>query len=482
MIRTGTTETEDFYRMKKLLSLALILCLLAGAFPGRAESFPEDETFPEDEDVEPAAVYDFDFTLRLYPDSLSEPVRERVRGYADLLEALRFRGTLTLALSGDCFDIKLSVIPKNREAEPIRIGIHGAEDLMYLTSPLLGEKSFSLDYFSFLAFCSKMSEHLDLPLHYLALLYPYTWKYSLRLPTEDWAGMVGKEDENGVIPAEAVKYLWECWSYRLERDEPTLILINTLCKDLDAEDAFRGMLTEIPDYFVKTVAGEQEIRIVRDGGTETWHTASGEFFSRTETEKSGRITLNFPKMKTGYQPVFSLETVREDNHQSGRLTAQILGTDRLQEDLLNLEASIISFPVKWPSECWSLFSLSLTGEIVPNVGASVYLAAQENGHALVEVRKPTVDMEPGALMLTMEGDLVPREGDHLIRMFSLDDLKGSLRIFTANDLDIRAYMEDLAIPVAEGLIRFLVGVPTSACQAVMDDLTDLGVLDLLLGE
>ena len=50
--------------MEKILAflLALILCLLAGAFPGRAESFPdeesfpEDETFPEDEDVEPAAV------------------------------------------------------------------------------------------------------------------------------------------------------------------------------------------------------------------------------------------------------------------------------------------------------------------------------------------------------------------------------------------------------------------------------------------
>ena len=52
----------------------------------------------------------------------------------------------------------------------------------------------------------------------------------------------------------------------------------------------------------------------------------------------------------------------------------------------------------------------------------------------------------------------------------------------ANDSTIRAFLPDMVRPMLEGMLRFLAGIPASACQAIMDDLTDLGVLELLLGE
>ena len=33
----------------------------------------------------------------------------------------------------------------------------------------------------------------------------------------------------------------------------------------------------------------------------------------------------------------------------------------------------------------------------------------------------------------------------------------------------------------EGMLKFLIGIPTSACQAIMDDLTELGVFQVILG-
>jgi len=33
-----------------------------------------------------------------------------------------------------------------------------------------------------------------------------------------------------------------------------------------------------------------------------------------------------------------------------------------------------------------------------------------------------------------------------------------------------------------GLLRFLVGIPASACQTLMDELENLGILNLVLGE
>ena len=294
--------------------------------------------------------------------------------------------------------------------------------------------------------------------------------------------MVEKMDADGVIPEKAVKYLYDCWWYRVNEDEPSRILVDSLCKDSELEEAFRGMVMEIPEYFVKDVAREKEIRVLREGDKTVWHAAAGNFFTSAVSDQSLEYDLSLPVMKTGYLPVFSLESSQDENRCSARLRAQILGTADLQEDLVNLQASLLSFPVSWPADCQSLLSLSLTGGLLPNIGFSVYLAGEENGHTRLEFRKPTVGYEPGPVMLTLEGDLNPIEGDFTMLSFSVYDGDGALDLLVANDATIRAFLPDLVQPMLEGLLRFLVGIPASACQAIMDDLTDLGMLDLVLGE
>lgn len=476
MIKGGKIGTEGVYRMKKLISLALILCLLTGAVPAPAETAAYTLGW------EPAAGYVFDFTLRLHPESLSEPLRKKASGYADLLDALRFQGSVVWSLVDSHFDLNLSVIPADRAAEPVSVRIHGAADLMFIESPLLGEKRITLSNTSLLNFCSKMSEHLGIPLHYAALLFPYTWTYGLGLPLDDWNGFVKKEKKDGTISAKAVHYLWECWAYRRDHDEPLMILLDALCRDSEMEEAFRAMVDEIPDYVEQTVAREQGIQIIRDGKNEIWRAASGDFYTVTDNGKTRWASLNLPKMKTGYLPVFSLQTTREDDRLSARFEAQILSTDGMQDDLVNLQGSLTSFPTSWPAGCQSLLGVSLTGGLLPNIGFCVYLAGEEDGHVYAEVRKPTVDMEPGAVMLSLDGHLTPMEGDVTILEFAIEDLEGSLDLLVANDATLRSFLPDVAMPMLEGMIRFLVGVPTSACQTIMDDLTELGVLDLLLGE
>ena len=354
--------------------------------------------------------------------------------------------------------------------------------MMFLNSSLLGEKTIALSNYSLLNFCSKMSEHLGVPLQYIALLLPYVWANSLSLPIQDWNYMLEGMDENGVIPEKAVRYLWDCWWYRVNEDEGVRILVDSLCKDSDLEEAFRGMVMEIPDYFVKDVAREKEIIILQDDKNTVWRADTGDFFTSVVSDQNMEYDLALPVMKTGYLPVFSLESAQDGNRFSSRLRAQILGTEDLQEDLINLQASLLSFQVTWPADCQSLLSLSLTGGLLPNIGFSVYLASEENGHTRLEVRKPTVDYEPGPVMLTLEGNLNPIDREFTMLSFNLDDLDGALDLLVANDAAIRAFLPDLVQPMLEGILHFLVGIPTSACQTIMDDLTDLGVLDLVLGE
>jgi len=457
--------------VKRLISLALLLCLLAGIFPAAAENA---ETVS-------GTGYDFDFTARLNPEAFSKKLRNSAQGYADLLEALRFQGSIVWDDSRENFKVSLSIIPVAAASGTLDLQIQGAEDLMFVSSSLLKDKIVKLSNYSLLGFCSKMSEHLDIPLHYLALLVPYTWTYCLGLPIQDWESMLEEMDETGLIPEKAIQYLWECWDYRLVFDTPLNVLIDALCKDSEMEDSFRGMVAEIPDYFVKQVAQEKEIQIRQNEEETVWNAATGTIYRETRQDRTETKELLLPRMKTGYLPVFSLETYRENSWHSDRLDIRLSGEEEEDRaDLVNLQASLISFPDTWPADCYSLLSLSLTGGLLPNVGFAAYFSGEKNGHARIEFRKPTVDLEPGAVMLALEGSILPFSGDIRLEDYSHIEEERLLDLFIANDARIRDFLPDLVEPLLKGMFRFLSGIPTSACQTIMDDLTEIGVFEVLL--
>jgi len=457
--------------VKKLISLLLLVCILAGGLAGAEE--------PDEPPMLPANGYTFDFELKMHPEAFQDGTNERILGYSELMDALRFQGTFYWTDDWNIFDLELSVIPKTKPEAALDFRIHGAEDLMYLNSSLFGDKTVALGNSSMLDFCNKMSEHLGIPLNYLGLLYPYNWKYALSLPVSDWEGMMRTADERGVIAYKNVDQLWSGWRYRVEYDGPLNILADALCRDSEGSEAFQGVFDEFPDFFRDELAGNGEITVRSSEGEIRFSSDRGEFFVSKDDGQNSLMELTAPRMKTGFQPVFFLEKTRENGFFNSRITAQLLGNDRLM-DLVNLQASLIAFPEKWPVDCFSLLSLNLTGNLLPNVGTAVFLSGQENGHFRAEVRKPTVDMEPGAIMVSVEGNLNPMEGEVLVRGFTLHDLEGALAIFSANDKDINAFIPELVEPVIDGMLHFLVGIPTRACQTMMDDLSEMGVFSVLL--
>ncbi len=458
--------------MKKLISMIMILCLAAGFLSAGAKA--EYRT--------PAEKYDFDFTLRLHADAFPAKLRARMEGYAELLEALRFRGTLIWAKDGSDFDLQLYIIPGNDEGAAIDLRVRGPHDYVKVDSSLLGDRTLALVNKSWVNFCNKMSEHLGLPLQYLALAYPYSWTLSLELALADWKNMVESE-KDGVISAEAVHELWVYWYHRILLDEPTNILIEALSRCTEAEDAVRAVFTEAPDYFAKDFLGEKEIRIRRGETETTWENYRGEVFYReyNDGENSGSEVI-LPRMKTGYLPVFAVESNRENGWKSTWIRAGMFGQEN-QEDLLNLKMSLIAFPEVWPADCSSLVSLDFTGQMQPNLGISCFIAGEKNGHARVEIRKPTVDMEPGDIMLTAEGTLIPGEEEvEIIRDERNTEDEGVLGLLTSNDVEIQEFLPGILEPLAKGMLRFLPNIPTSACQTLMDDLTEIGVFSILMGE
>ncbi len=463
--------------MKKLISVALCLCLLMVSFPAAVRM----EGGEAGDQTTDAVGYRFDFSIRLHPEALSKDILEQAQGYADLFEAVRFHGTYATTTDGE-FELNTSIIPLDSRGKPISFQLYGTEEVYNISSFLLGEETIRLNNYSLLGFCVKMSNYLGIPLHYLALLFPYSWKFGMKIPVEDWEYTLEHIDENGNLTGEDVWFLSDCWLWRIRANAPVGILLDALCKDSDQEEAFRSLMAELPDYIYKQVAKEQGIHIRQEGDTTIWHCASGDFLTDTRNDHTWQVALNLPRMSMGYLPVFSLEQDIEENSQGWRLRAQLLGSDQLQEDLVNLEATLLNFPVSWPAKNDSLLSFNLTGGLFPNLGISIYLTGEENGYTRLEFRKPTVNYEPGPIMLTVEGDVSLLEENVTVRTYDPDNSEGSLDLLNANDVTIREFLPKIAEPMVMGLVRFLVGIPASSCQAIMDDLMNMSLMDLLQGQ
>lgn len=460
--------------MRKWMALALVFCLLTGLLPALAE----------DPGTEPGEGFRFEFTVRLNTEALSPTLRERFQGYADLMEALRFEGTYVRSLAHSVFDLHLTIRPTSTRATPITLYLHGSNDFMYLNSSLLGDQTVLLSNQSMLEFCTKMYNHMGLPLQHLAYLLPFTYQYNLAIPASYWSVMKNHADKNGVIPPDMVRHVESGWSNCLKTDPPTQVFINSAGLGSGYEEAFQAVMNELPTYFWETVAQEQSIQIIRDDARqmETWRAACGDFLVTIQGEDYQEISLTLPEMKSGFQPSLLLTSYTEGRWRSARLFARLLSTDELTGDLFDLQASCTSLPLSWPANCQSLINVSLQGGLVPNIGFSVFLTGEEDGHFTARIRKPSPGDEPGSTMVTADGFLQPIEGEIQVRSFTLADAEGGLDLFKSNDSSFGPFVSKVTQPLIKGALEFLVGVPASSCQTIIDDLQEAGVLSVLLGE
>ena len=455
--------------MKKILSLLLICSLICLFSPALGEQ-------------EAARTYAFRFTMQLQESALSPGLRERARGYADLLDALRFEGTLSHSLSSSAFDLHLSVIPLDPDAAPLSFRVHGDPKFMFVSSPLLGEEQFVLSNESLLEFCAKSFEHLGLPLPYVALLLPYTWEISLAGPAQDWETMSRTRDDQGVISPGAVTALAESWSERLLSDRNLMVFSTSLGLDTGFDADFHQFLSDLPAFLKERVTDGGEIRVDATSDGETWSSACGDFASLSFVPDHERISVSLPVMESGYQPSLLYQKTSRQSRISGQFMLQVPQTLPEKPDLFDLKVSAAALPDSWPAECDSLVNFNLTGGLLANVGFTAFLKGAADGSLTLEIRKPSLDPEPGDLMLSLSGSLVPLEETALVSTYDPAEFAASTDILRVNDSSLSVFVGKVLPSFAQGILRFLFGIPTSSCQVILDDLTEYGVLNMLLGD
>ena len=456
--------------MKKLFAWLAALCLLLSPLSGLGE---EDAPFA-------ARTSAFEFTLKIHPDAFSPALRERLEGYGALLDALIFRGSWTYAPAEEYFSLKLSFVPRDRDAQPMDFLLEGKQDKMLVTSPLLGGVPLLLSNDSLLEFGAKTYEHLGVPLQYPALFLPHSWKYSFRRLQYAWRTAQSSIESEGRITSDQVDVLAKDWNWHLNNNPNLQVFINSLGLDTGYDETVQAVFHEIPEYIRAKIAAGGDITVVRRPDLETWSSAAaGTFYTRTSSENRESYEVSLPRMDQGILPFFSFSRVRSGSSQSGQLRIGLTRIDGADQDLLSLHASAASLPVSWPHEGSSLVNVSLTGGLFPNVGFSAFLNAERDGRFSLEIRKPSSGGEPGPAMITAEGFLDP-PADTLLSPPPKEEYDSAVDILRVNDVTLAEFLPRVMPSIMKGAFRFLVGIPTSACQALLDDLTDSGILGMIL--
>ena len=59
-------------------------------------------------------------------------------------------------------------------------------------------------------------------------------------------------------------------------------------------------------------------------------------------------------------------------------------------------------------------------------------------------------------------------------------MEGTFNVFSINEQKLPAFTKAVIPPLVRSIFSFVAAAPTAACQSFLDDLTEIGILDMLL--
>ena len=450
--------------MKRFCSFLFVLILVVLSLPVQAES-PRTVT-----------GVDFDFRLALNTEAFPPAQHTRIRGYADLLEALSFRGSFFYEPESRILDLSLEICPVDPQASPVALHFFGYPESVMLSSNLFGDETVVFSNISLLEFVVKIHEHLGLNLQYAALCYPYVYEYSLYPVLNHWKRTFTRKHETRYIPVAKIKSFADYLEYSYANYPNVDLLIRALCLSSVLEETIRSEIYNLPVYLSETLTRGKRIQITVEPGSEVWAVSKKPFYTHTVSDKFEHIETDLPETPGGYQPFLFFSRQLKKSGVTLDLNA---GWSRLgDDDLFSCLFYGEDLPTQWPGDVFSQGVAVLTGAIFPNFSFTWNLNADPEGRTILHIGKPSYDANAGELLCAAEGTVLPRE--FTVREYTSEEIAACVDILRVNDVTLADFKSKIMGDAFSGLIRFLSGIPASACQSMLDDLTDLGVLDLLL--
>lgn len=489
-MRTGNSSVSVFcgcqdrfvevLGMKRLLVFLVALLML---FPIVSSSFSESN----DSSV---CSYDFDLFMHLNADAFPAQIRSRIQGYAELINILEFKGNLTYSPDQRSFDLNLDIIPSTNADAAISFHFFGVPDYIGISSSLFGDETIWLNNYVLMEFAYKTWNNLRIPLQYVALLYPYVTRSAFEQMTDAWHRQIGVPASDTTISIGSLQELSASWNYILQNDSRAIYWIAAVSALTDSPGVLEEEFAGLPDYLLNQVAHNQDLIVTVNDSSEQWKTRGQEvFFDRSGNEQDTSWKLSLPETANGYLPYLSFSSVRSDNtiswnmvgsyRQSGSVSSA--AKKNLPDALVDFSVSFDSWPAIWP--CDASFSARLYSDsiILPNFLFLCNGTSAADGSFSVRIEKPAESENADNTILTLDGTIV-KTIPSSVPDYSLADLRNHESVFNINDKTMDDFIHRIWRPLFLGILDFLNEVPPKACQSIMDDLEDYGVLTMISGE
>ena len=139
-----------------------------------------------------------------------------------------------------------------------------------------------------------------------------------------------------------------------------------------------------------------------------------------------------------------------------------------------------SIPTSLP--CDSSFSLkaAMKGALYPNFDFTVNGKTEKDGSVSVSLLLPQEGADP-ATVLTCKGTVVPSDTPvDIIPNYYEKELNGNFNFFSFSEYALSIFKSIVTKPLIKGMLDFVAEAPTASVQSLLDDLTDAGILNMMM--
>ena len=487
--------------------------------------------------------FDFDFTFTMNAQAFPKLMRSRMAGYAALINKLGIRGNVAWTLSTESFELDAELYFTDKPDLTFPFRVYGAEPRIFITSPLIQDEVLLLNMIALLEFGVKTKKTLGIPLPYLAYLYPLTTKYAMTGLTNIWNEVISSSPEGGKITPEQLHTLTERWSAEFMDNPDLQRWITALADGSDnAQDAVEAEFMSVPDYIEK-ITGFKAVTITTGEGSEAWTTESGQtLYTRQESDDALSVSVTLPASNNGYEPLFTYSSANDGSTVSFKLETSLnrdphaivlkpvseeeeyaeegygmydeyededgyyydedfdeeadseggyynyyddygesgtLREESLPTSLIHLTVDAEGLPASLPADSDFDICVNLLEKIFPNFGAKIHGETKKDGSLVLTVRKPDNEGKESEEIIRCTGTLVPAAARD-IPNYMQKELDGVYNVFSFNEQTLAEFRNRVLPLLVRSIFRFVEAAPTSACQSLLDDLTDSGILDMVM--
>lgn len=471
--------------------------------------------------------YDFDLTFHLNADSFPELLRSRAEGYATLVNRLGLRGTVSWSTVTENADLEATLYYVDDASLSYPFHLYGSRSRVFFRSPLINNEILLLNMEALMEFSIKAKNTLGIPLTYAALLYPYTTTSAFEGIIRSWQDVIGTFTKSSKVSIKQLRNLSDQWNDLIQSNGPLSWWISGLASGSDAPSVVEAEMNNLP-YYYEYVTGGKPISVTVKPGSEIWTNASGDtLFSRLESDRSQSVSLSLPASENGYIPDFSFSRHNNDRTFSFEIAASIrrdasaatdgsgsgesyddessydeygysydesgytgyededdLAWDSAGSDfpdlMIDFHASGSDLPSTLPADSVFSLSVSIVGALYPDYAFIINGSTSKDGAVTLSLSKPFSDNPAQAEILRCTGVFVPAAETKDVPSYMYAPLDSVYNVFSFNELTLADFKSKVLPSLVKNIFSFIAAAPTSACQSFLDDLTDIGLVDMLI--